>query len=107
MYCLLGMKIFSIYKQKNLLFLNIMAMISRLYNRETKNDIAQRKGLRYREDILDNMKSEELIANLFRISQTEQKLKRDKITGEKMQIKLIIILEKHKRANSVHKYVIN
>lgn len=59
-----------------------MAMISRLYNRETKNDIAQRKGLRYRKDILDNMKSEELIANLFRISQTEQKLKRENIQGE-------------------------
>ena len=41
------------------------------------------KGLRYREDILDNMGSDELIANLFRISQTEQKLKRDNIKGEK------------------------
>ena len=36
----------------------------------------KRKGLRYREDILDNMESDELIANLFRISQTEQKLKK-------------------------------
>ncbi len=53
-----------------------------LYNGETANDIAKRKGLRYREDILDNMGSDELIANLFRISQTEQKIKRDKITGE-------------------------
>jgi DNA-damage-inducible protein D len=43
-----------------------------LYNGETANDIAKRKGLRYREDILDNMVSDELIANLFRISQTEQ-----------------------------------
>ena len=42
-----------------------------LYNGETANDIAKRKGLRYREDILDNMGSDELIANLFRISQTE------------------------------------
>lgn len=40
------------------------------------------KGLRYREDILDNMGSDELIANLFRISQTEQKLKRDNVKGE-------------------------
>ena len=31
-----------------------------LYNGETANDIAKRKGLRYREDILDNMSSEEL-----------------------------------------------
>lgn len=38
---------------------------------------------RYREDILDNMSSEELIANLFRISQTEQKLKREKIKTQK------------------------
>ena len=44
-----------------------------LYNGETANDIAKRKGLRYREDILDNMGSDELIANLFRISQTEEK----------------------------------
>mgnify|MGYP004479972315 FL=1 len=54
-----------------------------LYNGETANDIAKRKGLRYREDILDNMGSDELIVNLFRISQTEQKLKRDNIQTEK------------------------
>lgn len=53
-----------------------------LYNGETADDIAKRKGLRYREDILDNMGSDELIANLFRISQTEQKLKRENIQGE-------------------------
>lgn len=53
-----------------------------LYNGETANDIAKRKGLRYREDILDNMGSVELAANLFRISQTEQKLKKDNIKGE-------------------------
>ncbi len=45
-----------------------------LYNGETADDIAKRKGLRYREDILDNMGSSELIANSFRISQTEQSL---------------------------------
>ena len=44
-----------------------------LYNGETAGDIARRKELRYREDILDNMGSDELIAKLFRISQTEQK----------------------------------
>ena len=54
-----------------------------LYNGETANDIAKRKGLRYREDILDNMGSDELIANLFRISQTEQKLKKDNVKLEK------------------------
>ncbi len=55
-----------------------------LYNGETADDIAKRKGLRYREDILDNMGSDELIANLFRISQTEQKLRRDNIQTEKV-----------------------
>ena len=54
-----------------------------LYNGETADDIAKRKGLRYREDILDNMGSDELIANLFRISQTEQKLRKDNIKTEK------------------------
>ena len=53
-----------------------------LYNGETANDIARRKKLRYREDILDNMGSDELIANLFRISQTEQKLKNENIKLE-------------------------
>ena len=53
-----------------------------LYNGETADDIAKRKKLRYREDILDNMGSEELIANLFRISQAEQKLKRENISTE-------------------------
>ena len=54
-----------------------------LYNSESADDIAKRKGLRYREDILDNMGSEELAANLFHISQTESKLKRDNVSGEK------------------------
>ena len=53
-----------------------------LYNGETANDIAKRKKLRYREDILDNMGSEELAANLFRITQTEAKLKKDNISSE-------------------------
>ena len=53
-----------------------------LYNGETADDIAKRKGLRYREDILDNMGSDELIVNLFRISQTNQKLINDNVQGE-------------------------
>ena len=52
-----------------------------LYNGEIANDIAKRKGLRYREDILDNMGSNELIVNLFRISQTNQKLINDNVQG--------------------------
>ncbi len=55
-----------------------------LYNGETANDIARRKGLRYREDILDNMGSEELAANLFRITQTESKLKRENVNNERL-----------------------
>ena len=53
-----------------------------LYGGETADDIAKRKGLRYREDILDNMGSEELADNLFRIVQTDSKLKKDNIKGE-------------------------
>ena len=54
-----------------------------LYNELTADDIAKRKNLRYREDILDNMGSDELIVNLFRISQTEQKLQKGNINTEK------------------------
>ena len=53
-----------------------------LYNGETADDIYKRKALRYREDILDNMCEDELIANLFRINQTKQKLINDKVKGE-------------------------
>ncbi len=53
-----------------------------LYNGETADDIFKRKGLRYREDILDNMCSDELIANSFRISQTKQKIENENIKGE-------------------------
>ena len=53
-----------------------------LYGGETANDIARRKKLSYREDILDNMNEDELVANLFRINQTKQKLLKDKVQGE-------------------------
>ena len=53
-----------------------------LYNGETANDIFKRKKLRYREDILDNMGSEELADNIFRIAQTDAKLKRDSVDNE-------------------------
>lgn len=48
-----------------------------LYNGETGKDIHIRKGLSEKESILDNMGSEELGANIFRITQTEAKLKKD------------------------------
>ena len=60
-----------------------------LYNDETADDIFKRKKLRYREDILDNMNEDELVANLFRINQTKQKLLRDNV-------------QKEDEANSVH-----
>ena len=53
-----------------------------LYNDETADDISKRKKLRYREDILDNMGSEELADNIFRIAQTDAKLKRENVDNE-------------------------
>ena len=53
-----------------------------LYNGETANDIAKRKGLRYREDILDNIGSVELGANIFRITQTEALLEKQEAPNE-------------------------
>lgn len=50
-----------------------------LYGGLTVDDIHERKNLKKNEKILDFMGSTELIANLFRISQTEEKLKKDKI----------------------------
>ncbi len=55
-----------------------------LYNGETANDIAKRKGLRYREDILDNMGSAELGANVFRITQTEALLEKQENPDEQV-----------------------
>ena len=55
-----------------------------LYNGETANDIAKRKGLRYREDILDNMGSVELGANIFRITQTEALLEKQIESSEQI-----------------------
>ena len=53
-----------------------------LYNGETVDDIFKRKKLHYREDILDHMGSEELADNLFRIIQTEAKIRNENIIGE-------------------------
>ena len=55
-----------------------------LYNGETADDIAKRKGLRYREDILDNMGSVELGANIFRITQTEALLEKQEKPNEQV-----------------------
>ena len=53
-----------------------------LYNGEDANMIAKRKGVRYREDILDKMGSVELGANVFRISLTEDLLAKQKEQSE-------------------------
>ena len=52
-----------------------------LYGGMTVDSIHDKKGLAIREKILDFMGSEELITNLFRISQTESKLRRENIQG--------------------------
>lgn len=52
-----------------------------LYGGLSVDDIHQRKELEIGQKILDYMGSTELIANLFRISQTEEKLRKDKIHG--------------------------
>ena len=52
-----------------------------LYN-ETAGQIKQRKGLKKGQEILDYMGSEELGANIFRITQTEAKLKKLPIKNE-------------------------
>ena len=53
-----------------------------LYNGETADDIAKRKNLNYRQDILDYMGSDELSVNSFRISLTDQSINNNHIEGE-------------------------
>ena len=50
-----------------------------LYGGLDVDDIARHKNLQIGQKILDYMGSTELIANLFRISQTEEKLRKDKV----------------------------
>lgn len=56
---------------------------SGLYNGETAEDIKRRKKLSKKENILDYMGSTELAANLFRITQTDERLKQGDINTEK------------------------
>ena len=51
-------------------------------------DIHTRKGLKKSRYILDYMGSTELIANLFRISQTEEKLRKDKVDNAETATKV-------------------
>lgn len=53
-----------------------------LYGGKRQKDIQKHKNLKPEQKILDHMGSTELAANLFRATQTEDKLKRDKIYGQ-------------------------
>ncbi|HBO45808.1 MAG TPA: DNA damage-inducible protein D [Planctomycetaceae bacterium] len=53
-----------------------------LYGGLKQEDIHRRKGLKKSQKILDHMGSTELAANLFRATQTEEKLRRDKVKGK-------------------------
>lgn len=53
-----------------------------LYGGLKAQDIKTRKGLKKNQNILDHMGSTELAANLFRATQTEEKLRRDHIQGK-------------------------
>lgn len=63
-----------------------------LYGGLDRNAIQKRKGLKKTQNILDHMGSTELAANLFRATQTEDKLRRENIKGKD-------------NANRVHKEV--
>lgn len=53
-----------------------------LYGGLGAKEIHQRKGLKKSQKILDHMGSTELAANLFRATQTEEKLKRERVRGK-------------------------
>lgn len=53
-----------------------------LYGGLTAQGIKQRKGLKKSQDILDHMGSTELAANLFRATQTDEKLRRENVQGK-------------------------
>lgn len=53
-----------------------------LYGGLGQKDIHDKKGLKKSQKILDHMGSTELAANLFRATQTEEKLKRENIKGK-------------------------
>lgn len=53
-----------------------------LYGGLGRKEIHERKGLKKTQDILDHMGSTELAANLFRATQTDEKLRRENIIGK-------------------------
>lgn len=54
-----------------------------LYGNMGAKDIHDHKGLKKSQKILDHMGSTELAANLFRATQTEEKLRRDGVQGKR------------------------
>ena len=60
-----------------------------LYGGLAAKEIHHRKGLNAKENILDHMGSTELAANLFRATQTEEKLRREQASSKE-------------RANQIH-----
>ncbi|MBO4601415.1 MAG: DNA damage-inducible protein D [Bacilli bacterium] len=68
-----------------------------LYDGRTADDIFKEKKLNYRNDILDYMCSGELIANLFRINQTEEALINKNVESEKEAVNTHFIVGKNVR----------
>lgn len=63
-----------------------------LYGGLGAKQIHARKGLKKNQNILDHMGSTELAANLFRATQTDEKLRRDNIAAKKRQTEPIMKL---------------
>lgn len=69
-----------------------------LYGGLDVKDIHDRKGLTATQKILDYIGSTKLIANLFRISQTEEKLRKDKVKGAEAATKVHHLVGKEVRS---------
>ena len=74
-----------------------------LYNGEERLDIAKRKELENKDDILDHMGSEELAANWFRVTQTEAQLNKDDEYGKQHANKTHFEVGKRVRDTMVNK----
>ena len=68
-----------------------------LYGGLSRKEIHARKGLKKNQDILDHMGSTELAANLFRATQTDEKIRKEHITGKEAPNKSIQQIEKEQR----------
>lgn len=68
-----------------------------LYGGMTVDEIHKKKGLKQEERILDFMDSAELAANLFRITQTEEKLKKENVSNIQLANEIHYIVGKEVR----------